>query len=705
MSAFETLMHALRNAGESVKIGNGKARTRGLCHDGDAPDTVSFEIGRNKNVVVWCHKCQDAPGALDTFLSKVGLTQADLFDEKGTGRPISAPVKTWAYTDADGLVVQYVDRYVPKQVLPRLPDGSVRHPPKDQRVLLYLPQVLAEAGKGGTVLVCEGEPDTDTARRLGRVATTMPGGSGMGWQDRYTEMLRGVGEVRIIADRDPDDVGMKHARKVANSLARAGIQHRIYLPACGKDLSDHVAAGAGLADLIEVRDEEQEPADDETESDEPAADQPGEDRFPAIDWHQAFATDFSQIDWLPGRFMERGQQVAVVGPGKAGKSLFAAHWLWCAITGRSFLGDDRRTPIRVLYLDRENSLRDIVTRMISLGANPAELAGGFDYRMFPRFSGALDASVIAAQELLHLVGASRPDVVVLDTVSRFIGGKENDADTWLQFYGRIHAPLKALGVACVRLDHMGKDEERGSRGSSAKTQDVDHVWELVKLADRKSYDPGSGVETIATDLRMNRTHTRSGLGEDTFSIVRVGRRQKGGMWVAGGTGHALAGDGWEPGAAADTPREGSVEWLVAELDKAGVDPRWGNPRVRQWCAENGLRVRKEKIEEAVRLRKTKGANWVPPHLPHDLEGRPSPDSGEHFDKTAGQTFPQPIGGTSGEPQARPSFPRPLPREGEGRAGKVLCADCGTPLAPFLISTGATVHITCEDPNNHHGEAA
>lgn len=703
MSAYETLMHALRDAGEAVKIVGGKARTRGLCHDGDAPDTVSFEIGRNKNVVIWCHKCQDTPGALDNFLNKIGLTQADLFDEKGTGRPANTPAKTWAYTTADGAIVQYVDRYIPKQILPRLPNGQIKHPAKDQRVLLYLPQVRTEAERGGVITICEGEPDTDTAWGLGQVATTMPGGAGMGWQPRYTEMLKGASEVRIIADRDHDEAGIRHARKIAASLTDAGIPHRIYLPACGKDLSDHVAAGAGLDDLIEVRDDPEqptveEPADNDQDETEP------EDRFPSIDWAKAFATDFSQIDWLVGRFMERGQQVAVVGPGKAGKSLFAAHWLWCAITGRSFLGDEHRAPIRVLYFDRENSLRDIVTRMISLGANPAELSDGFDYRMFPRFSGALDASVTAAQELLHIVATTRPDVVVLDTVSRFIGGKENDADTWLQFYGRIHAPLKALGVACVRLDHMGKDEERGSRGSSAKTQDVDHVWELLKLGERKTYDPASRVETITTDLKMNRTHTRSGLGEDTLHITRVGRRHKGGMWVAGGTGHALTDDWTTPFGAAAAPREGTVEWLVWKLDESGAPNTWGNPTVIKWCAEHGVRIAKSKIEEAVKARRTRRED-LPPHLPYSEVTEPSPTPNNTNHKTAGQTFPGNPPGTQREPHDGPSFPRPLPKEGEGGTGKPRCTECNGLLDPFLTNLGATVHIGCANPQNHHQDAA
>lgn len=261
------------------------------------------------------------------------------------------------------------------------------------------------------------------------------------------------------------------------------------------------------------------------------------ERCPSLNWADAFATDFSVIDWLPGRLLERGQQVSLVGDGKVGKSLFMHDWLWRAITGRGFLGDESRPPLRVLYFDRENGLRDIVTRMQSLGATPDELTGRFDYRMFPTFSGALDAAGTAADELLAIVDEVGTDVVVLDTVSRFIAGKENDADTWLQFYSRVHAPLKARGIAGIRLDHMGKDSDRGSRGSSAKSQDVDHVWELTGTDDMSTYD--DGIQTVTTQLRLRRTHTRTGLGMDDFAITRRGRKGPDGAWLRGQTRHEL----------------------------------------------------------------------------------------------------------------------------------------------------------------------
>lgn len=311
-----------------------------------------------------------------------------------------------------------------------------------------------------------------------------------------------------------------------------------------------------------------------------ADEEAGEDRFPAIDWDDAFAQDFSQMDWLSGRFMERGQQVTLVGDGKVGKSLFTLDWVIRAVTGRSFIGDEPRSPVKVLYFDRENSLRDIVTRARAFGVGPADLRQRLSYRQFPRFSGALDESLQAAREFLAIVDELIPDIVILDTASRFIAGKENDSDTWLQLYQLIHAPLKARGVACVRLDHFGKDSDRGSRGSSAKTQDVDHVWEMRRADERKQLF--GEVERVATTISMRRTHTRSGLGEDEFTIVRRGERLRGGMWLDGRTGHELADTG-----ALEVIR-GEVDRIVDDLLAASVPSGLGRDKLKSWMTLKGM---------------------------------------------------------------------------------------------------------------------
>lgn len=279
-----------------------------------------------------------------------------------------------------------------------------------------------------------------------------------------------------------------------------------------------------------------EPAVTSADDDEPADDD-GPEKFRRLDWAASFVKDFTEVDWLPGQFVERGQQVSLVADGKVGKSLFILEWCMALALEWRFLGHTTGKAYRVLYFDRENSERDIITRARSLGLKAehlAALAERFDYRQFPQFDGTLDnPAADAAKEFLAIVDATKPDVVIIDTASRFIGGKEDSSDTWLQLYQLIHEPLKARGIACIRLDHFGKDEGRGSRGSSAKSQDVDHVWEMTR---KNTAEVGSSV---VTNLAMKRTHTRTGYGDDLMNIIRVGVKTARGLWQDGGTSHKL----------------------------------------------------------------------------------------------------------------------------------------------------------------------
>ncbi|MEU2597013.1 AAA family ATPase [Streptomyces hirsutus] len=266
------------------------------------------------------------------------------------------------------------------------------------------------------------------------------------------------------------------------------------------------------------------------------------ERFPRIDWSSAWTQDYSQPDWLLGKFLERAQQIAFVAGGKDGKSLLILHWCLAMVLGWEFFGDKREgSGGRVLYFDRENNLRDIITRARSLGvaeADLATLAELFDYRQFPAFDGTLDdPEAKAAEQLLAIVDEVKPDVVILDTASRFIKGNENDSAPWLQLYRLVHAPLKARGIAAVRIDHFGKDETKGARGNSAKAQDVDHVWEMTVKSERKVREPDG--EWVVITLGMKRTHTRTGHGDDSFTVVRRGKKDTEGMWADGCTSHEL----------------------------------------------------------------------------------------------------------------------------------------------------------------------
>lgn len=397
-----------------------------------------------------------------------------------------------------------------------------------------------------------------------------------------------------------------------------------------------------------------------------------------LQWDVLFATDYDTVQLLPGRLLAPGEQIALVGDGKAGKSLFTQEMAWRLATGRPFLDDQAQAPIRVTYVDSENGQPQIQQRLKSFGAHPGDPGmANLTYVNFPPIR-PLDTAG-GGQDLLALARATQADLIVIDTVSRFVQGVENDADTWLGFYRHTLIPLKAAGIASIRLDHFGKDASRGARGNSAKTQDVDHVWELAAQ--------GGGM------LSLKRTHTRTGVGPDQFAIVRHARKH-GDKWVPGATRHEVM---HAQDLAAQI--ENSPEWIAAELDKESAPIQWGSPKVIQWCAERNIKVAKSKIEEAVRIRKRRASGDLPPHLPYSPVTTPPPAirGGNH--KTPGQTSPGEVQGTSGDVPAAPPSPRPPSQEGGGECAPgentPPCAYCGQPLDPNWQDEDRDQHRICD----------
>lgn len=268
-------------------------------------------------------------------------------------------------------------------------------------------------------------------------------------------------------------------------------------------------------------------------------------RSAPLDWPTFLQREQGPVDFLAGRLMVRGQQIALVGEGKAGKSLFALEWAWRIAAGLPFLQDGARAPLRVMYVDQENPEDDIQERLMSLGAI-AETLRNLVYLSFPAFRPLNTAA--GAADLLAAVDEHRPAVVYLDTISRMVQGKENDPDPWLDMYRLALMPLKARKVSSIRLDHFGKDASRGSRGSSAKTQDVDAVWELIPT------ERGSDL------LDLKRTHTRNGKGTDDLLIRRHGE-QIGDRWKAGGTWHGVADESERPETTPDPNSQYRPAWL------------------------------------------------------------------------------------------------------------------------------------------------
>ncbi|MFI0964651.1 AAA family ATPase [Streptomyces sp. NPDC021080] len=677
MSAFERVMYALRDHGENVLHRGGTARTRGLCHDGDAPDTVSIGVGQDKRVLIHCHK--DCP--VEDFLAPLNLAVADLHDEpKARNGSLGTRVKTWTYKRVDGSVVQYVHKYFPKDFRPELPGGEIKSPPKEERVLLYLPEVRAQAEAGGVITLCEGETDVDNAIKAGAVATTMPGGAGMGWQERYTDMLRGASEVRIVSDQDPNGEGMKHARKVAASLGRAGIPWRVYLPAAGKDLSDHLATGATLDDLIEVRDEEEAPAEEPgSEALDPETTTSEEYFEAAVDRMLGDLLDTDGLDGikplepLVGDLLALNTLSRVIGPSGTFKSFVLLDMAGHVGTGTKWHGHYvRQGTVVYLVAEGEQGIRKRVR------AWEQHRGMRMDHvRFLPR---PVQAASPEWDVLIEAMRRVAPALIVIDTQARVTLGVEENSNTEMGKVVDRMDQLRSSTGACVTLvHHTGHVGEHG-RGASAvkgalqselvisrKGDRIPNTVLTIKSGKQKDEDQDGDIQFGLKKISLNGEHKPDGRPVTSLVLVSLDTPQ----------------DGPRPAP------EGSVEWIVQRLDQAGVPSDYGRRRLAEECQRLGFRARNEKLNEVARIRKERSPDRSPA-----TSGEMVPIPGTGSEETRGQTGPGPDGDRFGTAPNKPVVPAPSLGRGPVVNEGPVCAVCHTRLDADLAACGYDTHVGC-----------
>lgn len=290
-----------------------------------------------------------------------------------------------------------------------------------------------------------------------------------------------------------------------------------------------------------------------------------------IDWHELFASEDDGEEWIVEPILPARRMVALYSAPKAGKSLLMLEIAVAVARGTEVLGRQVEEARRVLYVDFENDPRgDVRTRLEAMEVTADQL-DNLCYLTFPSLA-KFDTEQ-GAVDLMRHVEHYECEVVVIDTVSRAVAGEENENDTWLAFYRHTGLALKRAGVACIRLDHSGKDREKGMRGGSAKYGDVDAVWRLTALSE-------DTIHLECTDHRMTVPTKVVTLTREEFPLR-----------------HCLAGDAWL--AASDA----QVREVDQALDGLGVPSSASVREAKKALREVGQKYRNEHIEKAVKLRK------------------------------------------------------------------------------------------------------
>lgn len=215
-------------------------------------------------------------------------------------------------------------------------------------------------------------------------------------------------------------------------------------------------------------------------------------------WQPVDLTDVLEGRWAPpepsvGR---RGDGVGLFYPGKlhtvSSESEGGKTWFMLAV-----VLDEIRRGRHVVYLDFEDDEGGIVGRLLTLGANPLELAARFHY---VKPEDALGGGV-HLDDLTSLLGDVRPSLAVIDGVTEAMtmhSLSPNDNTDVAKFGRMLPRRLSASGAAAVCLDHVTKSSEtrgRYSIGAVHKLNGLDAA--AYVLENRTSFGVGlTGRSTI-----------------------------------------------------------------------------------------------------------------------------------------------------------------------------------------------------------------
>ena len=393
------------------------------AHNDTIPSLSILEATANgePRILVYCH----AGCSTESILQKVGRTFADLSLKKAGSRTVA----TYDYRDESGNLLYQVVRSDPKAFIQRQPDGNggwAYNLAGVRRVLYRLPELIASTGD--TILIVEGEKDTEAAVKLGFTATCNSGGAGK-WLPEFGKFFAGKKAV-VIADAD--EPGRKHAQQVAASLRKKAVSIKVLEPPGAKDLSDWVElfgenSASALRALIDKAPEH------------------------ASAWRRAFKSidemEQGDLHFLIDQILPEG--ICMIGGLSGSFKTFSALSMVRALTaGGKFLGNFVvPEPVSVLYLIPESGERAFRRRLERMQISERFLCQTMKDGVL-----ALDNPLLtAAVEELH-------PVVFLDTAVRFSEAESENSSTENAkgLAADIFALLRAGARAVVGVHHSPK---------------------------------------------------------------------------------------------------------------------------------------------------------------------------------------------------------------------------------------------------------
>lgn len=456
----------------------------------DRKPSVKIDPAHNGGVVLYCH----AGCPTEQVMADLGLTLLDLQppDRDSHDRDNWVPctrdghslAAEYPYRDEAGIHLYTVVRCTSKCFRQWAPDpakpGQKRWRVDGIRRIPYrLPQLAQAIADQQTIYICEGEKDVHTAVDHGLAATCNPGGAGK-WKPEYNQHLAGA-HVIIVADQDLP--GYRHAWQVHDQLAPIAASVRVAQPATGKDLTDHIAAGHTIDQLLPLARDTPPPTPpgDQTNptpepEPEPEPDQPdptsnhwytrarpgGAFILDTNDTPPAIWGDGTNVAWA------EGEALMLCGPAGVGKTTVALQLVAARIGigplelfGLPIVPGEKRTLF--LAMDRPAQLARAAGRLFN-----EDHRKHLDEQLViwpgpPPYDMAKHPEV-----LLALCRHADADTVIVDSLKDAAIGLSDDAVG--AGYNRARQGALAAGIQVMELHHQRK--ANGDNKTPSKLDDV-----------------------------------------------------------------------------------------------------------------------------------------------------------------------------------------------------------------------------------------
>lgn len=171
---------------------------------------------------------------------------------------------------------------------------------------------------------------------------------------------------------------------------------------------------------------------------------------PAYDWH------------VPG-FLEPQTRLVLAGDEASGKSLLSQQIVMRLAAGLPVVeGHEPRAPLRIVVIDTELHERTIRRRLMPMARHANLPRGQLFYLLASSGLDLTDDQDVL--ELTRIVGAARPDVVVIDSLYRAFDGDPDDP----RVIGRLQRALDDLrtltGAALILCAHFRKRPDSSKSG-------------------------------------------------------------------------------------------------------------------------------------------------------------------------------------------------------------------------------------------------